>query len=238
MTSVTSAEPLPGELGRGPLGRASVVLHRYAAISLGCVLASLPAAAGALLLPWEGLAVLLIVLLTGSVAAALSAALAAWRDEARTVHPEPWSAFWRGWRRNAVDVLRAVAPGLVVVGIVSVTVVNIGGAGIGPGYAWLLLGIAGVTTLIGIRVTVLATMFAFRTRDLWRLAAYTLFRVPRATVALLAMVICAVGLVWITNEAALLALVGVLARWLLHHERPVIDLVRDQFTLEGQASAP
>lgn len=230
---MTRANPLPGELGRGPLGRITVLMHRGGAISLGFVLASLPAAAGALLLPWEGFAVLLVALLTGSVAVALSAALAAWRDEAPAVHPQPWMAFWRGWRNNVVDVLRAVAPGLLVVGIVAVTVVNIGGAGVGPGYAWLLLGIAGVTTLILVRVTVLATMFAFRTRDLYRLAAYTLFRVPRATVALLAMAVSAVGVIWLLSEVVLLVFGGLLARFLLHHERPVIQQVRTLFTHEG-----
>lgn len=237
MTAMTSADPLPGELGRGPLGRATVALHRFGSISLSFVLASLPAVAGALLLPWGGLALLAIALLSVSIAVALSAALAAWRDEVDALHPAPWAAFWRGWMRNGWDVARAVMPGLVLVGVIAVSVANIEAAGVGPGYGWLLLGIGGVITLVGIRVTVLASMFSFRTRDFWRLAAYTLFRVPRSTVALLAIVICAVGLVWLTNEAILLLLGGIAARLLLHYERGVIELVRDQFTQEGQEPA-
>lgn len=237
MTPVTDANPLPGDLSRGPLGRATVTLHRFGAIGLAFVLASLPAVAGAVLLPPSGLTLGLLVLLSGSIAVAVSASLAAWRDERTSVHPAPWSAFWRGYRRNALDVVRATVPGLLLVAVVAVTVVNADGAGIGRGYVWLLLGIAGVTTLIGLRVTVLASVFSFRTRDLWRLAAYTLFRVPRATVALLALVICAVGLVWLTNEAVLLVLGGAAARLLLHYEQPVIDHVRERFTHEGQETA-
>lgn len=238
MTIVTGTDPLPGELSRGPLGRATVSLQRYGAISLGFTIASLPAVAATVLLPPSGLTLGLIVLLGVSVAVALSASLAAWRAERTAVHPAAWSAFWRGCRRNALDVVRAVAPGLLLVTVIAVTVLNADGAGIGGAYAGVLLGIAGVTTLIGVRVTVLASVFSFRTRDLWRLAAYTLFRVPRSTVALLAMAICAVGLVWLTNEAVLLLLGGAAARLLLHHEQPVIDHVRHHFTHEGQEAAP
>lgn len=233
MTQMTS-NSLPGELGRGSLGRATVTVHRFGSIGLGFVLASLPAVAAGMLLPWGGLALLVIVLLTVAVAVALAAALAAWRDERGAEHPAPWAAFWRGWRRNAVDVTRAVTPGLLLIGIIAVSVADAGAAGVGAGYAWLLLGIAAVVSLISIRVAVLASMFSFRTRDLWRLAVYTLFRVPRATVALVAVAICVVGLVWLTNEAVPMLLGGAAARLLLHHEGPVIDLVRNQFTQEGK----
>lgn len=239
MSEVTPvrANPLPGEIGGGSLGRLSLSVHRYLVIGAALVIACLPTVAAAVLLPWEGLTLLLHAGSFAFGALALSAAFTAWLKERAAVHPAPWSSFWRAWSKNAVDVVRALAPALVLVGIVGVSVGNLEAAGVGAAYGWLLLGIAAIASLLGVRVIVLASVYSFRTRDLWRLAVYTMFRVPRASVALLAMLICAVGLVLVTSEAILLALGGIAARLLLHHEQPVLDLVHDQFTQEGRQAA-
>lgn len=237
MSSVTDTPPLPGELGRGPLGRLSVLAQRLLVITAAFVLASLPAALPPLLLAPSALTTALGVLLLGVVAVALSAALVAWRDEARAAHPAPWAAFWRGWRRNAGDVLTVLAPALALLAVIAVTTTNIGLAGVGPTYAWVLVGLAALIGVLSVRAVVIASFFSFRVRDVWRLAAFTVFRRPMATVAIVALGICAVGVVWLLNEGVLLLLGGIAARALLHYESGVIDLVREEFTHEGQGSS-
>lgn len=244
MSSVTDADrapagpdPLPGELGRGSWGRTTVVLHRLLAITAAFVLACLPVMASTVLAS-SALTTVLGVLLLGAVAAALSAALAAWDSEGRAVHPQPWTAYWRGYRRNAVDVLRVVLPALLVGAVIAVSVADLGGAGVGSGYGLLLIILAAVVAIVATRSVIIASFFSFRTRDVWRLACFTLFRKPAATIALIALLVCAIGVVWLLGEAVLVLLGGIAARLLLHYERGVIGLVRDEFTHEGQATTP
>lgn len=224
-----------GGLGQGRLGGLALGLYRAVVLSAAFGLASLPALLPSVLAP-SLLTTAASALLLVAVAAALSAAITAWRDDAAADHPQPWRAFWRSYRRDAVDVVRATAPGVLVIAAVVVSVAS-PGAGIGQLHGWALLAILAVVAMLTVRCTVIASFFAFRVRDVWRLAAFTLLRQPRATVALLALLVCGFGVLWFLPDGLLLLLGGVAARALLHSERPVLELVRTEFTEQGRAAA-
>ncbi len=236
MATVTGSSALPGELGRGPLGRFALLALRLAAITAGFLIASLPTSAGLLLAPQDGLGPGIAVLLGAPALLAWSAALSAWRDDLRSLHPAPWRAFWRGWARNAVDVLWVVIAPLLVLAVIAVNVTNLGATGVGLGYGWGLLVIAAIIVVVTSRAVVLATFFSFRVRDIWRLAAYSLVARPMASIAMVAMLVCATALVWLVHEAVLLLLAGLAARAVLHYEQPVLALIRDRFTHDGAST--
>jgi hypothetical protein len=141
----------------------------------------------------------------------------------------PAHDFAAGLRLNTLDALRLGVPALVVVGIVATTVVHRDAAGISGAYALVLVSIALVVVLWTLEALLLASLFAFRARDVARLALHHLASRPRVTVGLLALVVVAAGVVWFAGEAVLALVLVVWAAFLLRTGRPVIDDVRDRF---------
>jgi hypothetical protein len=141
----------------------------------------------------------------------------------------PARAFWRGYRANLRGVLSIWAPMLAWLTILGLNVANLGPAGL-PGW-WVapLALVALVATLWGVNALVITSLFAFRVRDVARLAAYYLTRtpsVPAGALGLLAIAVCAVAL-W--SEAVLMLLVPVLVLALLRISRPMVADLRAEF---------
>lgn len=230
MTGSAGPTPaLPGEIGRGPLGRAMVTGHWLLVIT-GCfLLTSSPGLAAALLLETTpgSLPVLAVLLLP--VAVALSATLWAWRRRTQDRDATPWPTYRRGLGLTWRDSLRVAAPVLGALTVVGWTVLNIGAAGTPQGYAWLLLAIGAGVLVLGVQTLVIATFFTFRYRDLWRLAAFHVFRKPLVTLSVLATAVCAGAILWFTNEAVLMLTAPVLTRLLLIYEEPMLRSVEKDF---------
>lgn len=142
----------------------------------------------------------------------------------------PAGAFWRGYRANLRGVLCLWAPILGWITILAVNVAYRQAAGL-PGW-WLapLALVAVAVTLWGVNALVITSLFAFRVRDVARLAAYYLTRtpsVPAGALCLLAVAACAIAL-W--SEAVLMLLVPVLVLALLRISRPMVADLRAEFT--------
>lgn len=221
----------PGEVGRGVLGRFTLLVHWALVLTALFVLSSLPATVPALLLGPETGNLPLLVLCAIPLAPVVAATLHAWRLRSRQPDDtSPARAFVRGWRLGALDAVRVTVPGALALAAISWSVVNIGGSGTPAGYGWVLLVIAAVLSLVLVQALVIATFFRFRTRDVWRLAAFHTFRLPLVTLALVALVVCLAALVRVTNDVVAV-LAGALATGaLLRYERPLLDAVETRFT--------
>lgn len=130
----------------------------------------------------------------------------------------PAALFRRGYRLN----LRGALP---VWGL-WVTVVAFNLAGLSVAGAVVVL----VGTLWMLNALVITSLFAFRVRDVGRLAAYTLIRTPSVTLANLCLLVVAGGTVFFFSEIGLLLAASVLAFGLLGNSRRLVALVRTEFT--------
>jgi hypothetical protein len=216
--------------GGGPLGRATGALYWYLVVSLLLILTTLPGLIGLALLDRSMGNAPLAALCLAPVGPALSAGLFALNDRTSAEWLTPARSFWRGYRLNVADVLRLWLPTLFVLALIAVSLANLDEAGVPGGYAGVLVTIAALILLWSMNTLVIASFFTFRARDIARLAAYYLFKLPRVTLGTLSLLVVAVGIVLITFDVVMAMLGGVWAGFLLHNGRPLIRDVRDRFT--------
>jgi hypothetical protein len=93
----------------------------------------------------------------------------------------------------------------------------------------LLVLVAVLATLWALNALVITSLFAFRIRDVARLAAYFLARTPGATLGNAGLLIVAFGVVLVSSEAVLAALGSLLVLALLHNCRQMIAAIREEF---------
>ncbi|MFC7485079.1 hypothetical protein ACFQX7_40470 [Luedemannella flava] len=142
----------------------------------------------------------------------------------------PAAAFWRGYRLNAVGVLKVWVPALVWLAIVAVGLANFRATGL-PGWWAVLLALVGAgASLWTTNALVITSLFAFRGRDVARLAGHFLTRTPGVTLANACLLIVAGGVVWVSSEAVAALLGSVFVAMLLRNSRPLFDAVRREFT--------
>lgn len=213
------------------LGQVAGFMYWYLVLSLLFALAAAPGLAVLLLLDRSSTNAPLAVLCLLPVGPALSGVLFAARDRHRAEGPTPARSFARGYRLNAVDVLRLWVPALVALALIAVCVVNTDAAGVPDGYAGVLLVIALLTVLWALNALVIASLFAFRTRDVARLGAYYLARLPLVTLGMVSLLVLAGGVVYVTFDAVLVMLGGIWAALLLRNAGPMIRDVQARFTL-------
>jgi hypothetical protein len=221
---------VPGDLGHGPLGRLTGAVYWFLVVALLLLVAASPTVVLLLLLDRSGGNAPFLALAAVPLGPALSAALYAVRDRARSESLTPARSFATGYRLNAVDVLRVWVPALAVLGVVGWTLANAGAAGITLAYAGVLVALAVVVLLWALHAVAIASFFSFRTRDVARLAAYYLLRRPLVTVGLLSLLIFAAGVTWVASDAGI-AVLGSVWVWLWYrNDRPMLDDVRRRFT--------
>ncbi|NOV96004.1 glycosyltransferase [Isoptericola halotolerans] len=163
------------------------------------------------------------------VGPAVSAALFALGEKARDDGLSPAAAFGRGYRLNAVDVLKLWLPTLLVLGVLAFMVADALAQGAPAWVVGLGVGLFLLIVLWLVQATVISSYFAFRGRDVARLAVYFLGRLPKVTLVVLVVVVLATLFAWLTS-VALLALLGVL--WvavLLRSDKPLLAEVRLRF---------
>ena len=96
-------------------------------------------------------------------------------------------------------------------------------------------GLAGPVLLMGVTLwmlngLVITSLFEFRTRDVLRLAAYTLIRTPPVTLANACLVVVVLAGVLIFSEAGLALAGSLLTLVLLANSRKLIAVIRKEFT--------
>ncbi|MGC0374079.1 hypothetical protein [Streptomyces sp. SAI-229] len=217
--------------GTGTLSRAAALIHTLVTVEALLLLTAAPGLAGLLLLAPDPanlpLAALCLLPLGPSASAALHALHHRGRD-LTDLHPA--RAFLRGWRLNALPVLRLWAPLLAWLTVIAFTLTHFSATGL-PGWWAALLTLIGTGSLLwGAHALVLTALFTFRTRDTARLATYFLLRHPRATLGALSLLILTAAGTALLTEALPALLAAPLLLSLLHSGRPVIAETQKDFT--------
>lgn len=218
-----------GELGEGPLGRLTGGIYWFLVVGILLGVTALPSLVLLVLLDRSTGNALLAPLCLVPAGPALSAALYALRDRSRAEGLTPWPSFWKGYRLNALDVLRLWAPTMLVLGVIVYSILNIGDAGVPPAFAAVLL-VIGVGVLVwSLQALTIASLFSFRARDVARLGAYYMVRMPLVTLGVLSLLVVAAAVVWLMSEVVLV-LVAVIWIWfLLNNAGPMLRDVEQRF---------
>ncbi|MEV0175606.1 hypothetical protein AB0I00_31400 [Streptomyces sp. NPDC050803] len=217
--------------GAGPLSRAAALIHTLVTVEALLLAASAPGLVGLLVLSPDPSNLPLAAVCLLPLGPALSAAVYALHHRDRDLTDlHPARAYWRGWRLNSLAVLRLWAPLLGWLTVIAFTLTHFSATGL-PGWWAVLLGTVGAGSLLwGAHALLLTSLFAFRTRDTARLAAYFLFRHGRATLAAASLLVLAGGLTVLLTEALPALLAAPLLLSLLHAGRPVIAETQEDFT--------
>ncbi|MEU6432177.1 hypothetical protein ABZ860_40260 [Microbispora sp. NPDC046973] len=222
--------------GQGPLSRVSALVYTLLVVELLVLATTVPGLIGLVLLDRDAANVPLAAACALPAGPALSAALYALhhrRLDLTDLHPA--TAFWRGYRMNVRGVVKLWIPWLAWLTVVGSTLANFGAAGVPGWWAILLVLIALATALWGANALVITSLFAFRARDVARLAAYFLFAAPRVALANACLLVVAAGVTLVASEAALTLLASVFAAALLLNSRPLIAEVTQRFTVQGNS---
>lgn len=222
--------PADAAPGAGAQPRAASVVVWLAVVEALLLLTSLPAVVPLVLdsvAERPPLAALFLI----PLGPAASAAIFAWRrfDGGDTAHPA--RHFWRGYRLNAVDVLKLWVPALVVL---SLLVASRGGLDeLQPQAAFIAA--TGVAAALAVGWTahalVVASLFSFRARDTARMAGYFVGAALPVTLRALALAAVAVGVVMLGMGWVLPALGSVVTYLLWRSAQPVVTVVTRRFVV-------
>lgn len=231
--TVTDRSAPASEIGRGPLSRWSATVYWALVIELLILLTSLPGLLALFLLDRSVSDVPLAALCLVPLGPALGAATYAWRAYLVATPDQrdlaPASRFWRGYRLSWRDVLAWWVPTLVVLALLAVNVLH-AGAVVGQVWAIASLVVAVALLVWAGNALVLSALFAFRTRDVVRLAAYYLAARPVAALGNLTLVVLGATLAIVTTDRLLLALATLAIASLTRTATPVIADVTIRFT--------
>ncbi|MGY0490610.1 hypothetical protein [Streptomyces sp. WG-D5] len=217
--------------GTGPLSRAAALVHTLLTVEAMLLVAASPGLIGAFLLGADPSNLPLLALCLVPLGPALSAALYALHRRGRELTElRPARTFWRGWRLNALPVLRWWVPLLAWLSVIGFSLIHFPAAGVPGWWAGLLVVIGAVSLLWGGHALVLGSLFAFRSGDVARLAAHFLPRRPTATLAAASLLVLAGGLTVLGTEALAALLAAPLLLSLLTAFRPVIARTEEDFT--------
>ncbi|MFV2022550.1 DUF624 domain-containing protein [Micromonospora sp. LOL_023] len=228
---MTDAAAAQRRFGTGPLSRVAAVIYRLIVVELLLLAGVLPGLVPALLLARDPSNIALYAVCAVPVGPALSAALYAIARHCPDITDlNPAVDFWRGYRTNLGGVLRLWLPMLAGLAVVAVNLAYFDAAGVPTWWAVLLVLIAVAATVWGGTALVITSLFAFRARDVARLAAHFLTRTPSTSLGVLALAVVAAGITAYTSEAVLALAGSVLALLLLRTSRPMTSAIEEEFT--------
>jgi hypothetical protein len=225
--------PTGGRFGEGPLARVTATVYRLMAVDLLTLVAVLPGLIPLILLSRDAADAPLAVACLVPVGPAVSAALFALRRRADGADPadlRPAAEFGRGYRINAGGVLKLWLPYLAVLAVIAVDLSHVKASGVPGWWAAITVVLAVAATLWMANALVITSLFAFRARDVARLAAYFLGATRPVALGNLCLLIVAAGVVDFASEAVL-ALFGVcFVAAVLRTAQPMITRVEEEFT--------
>ncbi|WFE30305.1 DUF624 domain-containing protein [Solwaraspora sp. WMMD791] len=218
------------QFGTGPLSRVAAIVYRLIVVELLLLAGVLPGLVPALLLARDPSNIPLYALCAVPLGPALSAALYALAQHRPDITDlNPAADFWRGYRTNFGGTLRLWLPLLAGLTVVAVNLAYFDAAGVPTWWAVLLVLIAVAATVWGGTALVITSLFAFRTRDVARLAAHFLTRTPSTSLGVLALTVVAAGTTAYTSEAVLALAGSVLTLLLLRTSRPMTTAIEKEF---------
>jgi uncharacterized membrane protein YesL len=219
------------EFGGGPLSQAAALIYTLMVVEVGFLVTAAPGLVLLLFLdrdqsnlPLAGLCALPL----GPAASAAMYALHHRRSDLTDLAPA--ADFWRGYRLNLRSSLAVW--GLFVVGltIVAINLANFNLAGVPLWWRGPLIGVAVAATLWAANALVIVSLYAFRLRDVARLATYFLVRKPAATLGTAGLVVVAAAVTVVATEVVVVLLASVLALALLANARAMISEIGREFT--------
>lgn len=219
------------EFGAGPLSRGAALIYTLMMIEVLFALTTLPGLVPLVLLDRDASNIPLYAICALPLGPALSAAVYAFaRRSVDLTDLKPASAFWRGYRLNLRGVLRVWVPFLLLATVVGVNLANLDTAGVPGWWAAMLVGIGVVAALWCGNALVITSLFAFRGRDVARLAAYFLARTPGVTFGVAGLLVVAGAVTVLTSEAVLVLFSAVFAAMLVLVTRPMTTQIERDFT--------
>lgn len=214
----------------GPLGRFTATVYWFLVVGLLLIVTTLPGGVPLMLLDRSAGNIPLAALCLIPFGPAISAALFAIRDIDRAGDMTPASSFWRGYRLNALDVLKLWVPALAAETMIAISLANLHLARVPSGY-WVVLVIIGALIAVGAgQALVIVSFFALRTRDVARLAIYYLARTPLVALGVLGMLAVTAAVVYVTFDAVLMLLGPVLVYLLMRTCDAMVRDVEANFT--------
>lgn len=219
------------QFGDGPLSHVAAFVYTVLVVELLFLLTTVPALVPLVLLDRDASNLPLFAACAVPLGPAISAAVYALHHRSRDLTElKPAAAFWRGYRINLVGVLWLWVPWLAWLTIIGVNLANFTAAGVPGWWAALLVLVAAGAALWVANALVITSLFAFRPVDVARLALYFLARAPGGTVGNACLAVVATGVVVYASEAVLLLLGSVFALALLRTSRPMVTVIREEFT--------
>lgn len=222
-----------GDPGEGALGQVTGAIYWYLVVTVLQALTASPGLIALMFLDRSPANAPLAALCLLPLGPALSAALFALRDRERADDLSPARSFWRGYRHNAVDVLRLWTPAMLVLAIIALVLANLDAAGVPDGYGAVLAVIGVLVVLWSMHAMVIASLFSFRARDTARLAAHYLGRLPLVTLGVASLLVLATAVVVVTFDVVLALLGGIWAALLLNNARKLVQDVQSRFVVRS-----
>ncbi|MFI5908577.1 hypothetical protein [Dactylosporangium sp. NPDC051541] len=216
--------------GAGTLSRASAFVYTLVVVELLVLLTAAPGLVVLLLLDRDASNVPLYALCAVPLGPAVSAAVyALHRRSSDLADLHPAAVFWRGYRLNAVGVLKVWLPTLGFLAVLATSVVHRSVSGVPVWWSVLLLIIGAAVVLWSVNAIVIASLFVFRTVDIARLAAYFLGHRPGVALGSAGLLLTAGALTVFTSEAVALLPASVLIGGLLLVARPMRAEIEQRF---------
>ena len=217
------------EIGTGTLSRWSAAVYRLLVVEGMLVVTSAPGLVLLLLLDRDASNMPLIALAFVPFGPSVAAALFAWRVFARDRDLSPARHFWRGYRLDALDVLRWWVPTLAVLAIIGFNLAHLGAAGL-PSVLGAALGVVALLIVVWSgHALVLSALFSFRTRDVARLGAYFVAAKPLVSLGLVSVLVLATAAAFVTDWLLVL-LAAPLTYLYARTAAPVVAAAEAQFT--------
>lgn len=223
--------PEPDEVGKGFLSRVAAAVYRYLVLELLLIATCLPTLVVVVLLGQERSNLPLQVLALLPVAPAMSAALAALRDWAKTPSLTPARPFWHAYRRDLADVAKWWVPLLLVATLLTFNLANLGMVPAGAVVAPLLVVLFVVLVALGGHLLIITSAFSFRTLDAAKIALRLLGAHWKVTTGILALVLIAGAVVFLWSEAVLLLFAWAFPALLNPLSTPLIADITKRFTV-------
>lgn len=218
------------EIGDGPLSRGAVVVMWVLVV---CGLVVLTGGVPLLLVPFlrdDPANLWIAALLALPMGPALAAGLFAWRRFVTERDLSPARHFWRGYRLNALDVLRWWVPTVVALVVIGLSLAYLDAAGVPSGYGVVLVVIAVALLLWAVIALALSSHLSLRTRDVARLAAYYLAAKPLVTLGVLSLLVLCFGIVLFLSDWVLVIASGLIAFAVMTTTEPVVRDATARFT--------
>ncbi|MER7456673.1 hypothetical protein [Micromonospora sp. NPDC126480] len=219
------------EFGAGPLSRVAALVYTLLVVEVLLLLCAAPGLLALLALERHVSNLPLVAVCAVPLGPALSAAVYALhhqRLDLTELHPA--RLFRRGYRVNLRGALLVWVPLLLWLTVIAVNLVNLPVAGVPGWWAVPLVLVGAGAAVVGTNALVITSLFAFRPRDVARLAGYFVLRTPVVAAGTAGLLVAAALLTLVASEAALAALGSVLVLALVRGAEPMITAIRTEFT--------